>query len=253
MEMETVQGAEPAWLVTPKVNEAADARLICFPYAGGGVPVFRNWHAPLAPRVEVSVAQLPGRGSRIHEKPHTRLAPIVEALLAELRGRLDKPLLFFGHSLGALVAFEVSRAMRRSDLPMPQHLLVSGRGAPHLSNPNPPLHHLPDDQLLSALGKLNGTPADLLAHRELMQLMLPVIRADFEAGATYLCPSEPPLPVPITVFGGLADPRWAREHLQAWQAQTTAAFEVKMVEGDHFFLNTESGRAAIIASVLKSL
>ncbi len=226
------------WLSYPKPNPQASIRLFCFPYAGGSAVVFRSWPEALPANVEVVAVQPPGRGARIMEAPFTSLPPLVEAVAEAVRPQLDKPFAFFGHSLGALLSFELTRRLRALGAPQPARLFVSGTGAPQLGQANQPIHALPDSELMEALRNLNGTPAEVLDNAELMQLLLPLLRADFEVYESYAYASEPPLACPITAFGGLQDQQVSGERLEAWREQTSAGFVLRMLPGDHFFIHS---------------
>ena len=217
-------------------NPAAELRLFCFPYAGGGALTYRHWSRNLPAQVEVCAVQLPGRGSRLHEPPFTRMEPLVKAVLGELRSYLDKPFAFFGHSMGAVISFELARLLRREQARLPVHLFVSGRSAPQLSRDKLPTFGLSNAEFIEELLRLKGTPPEVLNHPELMQVVLPLLRADFELIETYAYTHEPPLNIPLTAFGGLADLDISRESLGGWRAQTTAAFSLRMLSGDHFYL-----------------
>lgn len=239
------------WLVCPKPVPAARWRLVCFPYAGGGAPVFRQWADHLPSEIELSVVQLPGRGARINEAPFDQVEPLVGSLADAVTDRLSPPFAFYGHSLGALIAFELARELRaRGGLP-PSRLLVAGRRAPHWPPLDPPLHTLPDSALLAELRRLNGTPAELLANRELMQLMLPTLRADFAVGETYRYRPAPPLDCPMAAFGGADDSRLNRDQLEAWREHTAAEFSLHILPGDHFFLH--SAQPALLAIIADQL
>jgi medium-chain acyl-[acyl-carrier-protein] hydrolase len=164
------------------------------------------------------------------------MEPLVDAAYAALRPRFDVPFAFLGHSTGALLAYEIARRLRREGEPAPAHLIASGRWAPHLRDPEPPVNALPRDELVAALRRYGGTPEEVLQHGELLDLMLPLLRADFSVGDNYVYAPEPPLEVPITAIGGVADPRVTRESLVAWGEHTAAGFEHHMFPGDHFFL-----------------
>jgi medium-chain acyl-[acyl-carrier-protein] hydrolase len=138
--------------------------------------------------------------------------------------------------MGALISFETARYCRKYHLATPMHLFISGHGAPHLSRDEPPLYDLPEAEFLNELYQLNGTPPEVLAHEELMQLMLPILRADFAVCETYAYEPEAPLGCPITVFGGLEDPGVQVDELKAWREQTSSVCSVRMFPGDHFFL-----------------
>jgi medium-chain acyl-[acyl-carrier-protein] hydrolase len=229
--------ATSPWLVCATPNPKAALRLFCFPYAGGGAGIFRQWAEYLPPNVELCAVQLPGRGSRLLERPFTDLAELVEAAGKELLPYLDKPCSFFGHSMGATIGFELARLLSAEHSINLTHLFVSGRRAPHLVDTEPPTYHLEEREFLEELRRLNGTPKDVLDHPELMQLLLPPLRADFEMIQTYVYIPGRPLDCSITAFGGLEDESVKREDIAAWGQHTTAHFSLQMFSGDHFFLH----------------
>ncbi|MBE9170818.1 thioesterase [Pleurocapsales cyanobacterium LEGE 06147] len=233
----TIASSNP-WITCPNPNPHASLRLFCFPYAGGGALSFRGWSAQLPLTVEVCPIELPGRGMRLREAPFTQLVPLVEAIAESLLPYLDKPFAFFGHSMGALVSFEVARYLCWVCADSPAYLFVSGRRAPQLPDPDPPIHALPEAEFIEELRRLNGTPETVLANDELMQLLLPVLRADFAVLETYTYQPEPPLSCPLAALGGLQDPDVSGEMLKAWQEQTSTDFSLQMFPGDHFFLHT---------------
>ncbi len=220
-----------------KANPQARLRLFCFPYAGTGTSIFRTWSEGLPDDVDVCPVEFPGRGTRIMEAPFARLAPLVQALAQGLAPLLDKPFAFFGHSLGALVAFELARQLRRQLGIGPMHLFVSAARAPQTPARDRPMHALPEAELLDKLGRLNGVPEKVLEDKDVMRIMLPILRADLAVYETYLYSAEPPLACPISGFGGLQDHRVDRPDLEAWREQTSASFSLKMFPGDHFYLN----------------
>ena len=225
------------WITGRKPNPQARLRLFCFPYAGTGAAIYRNWSDGLPQDIEVCPIQLPGRGTRMMETPFTELSALVEALATGLAPLLDKPFAFFGHSLGALVAFELAQLLRKQSGVQPVRLFVSGDRAPQLGSRHRPIHALPANQFLDELRSLNGTPDQILENIELMQIMLPVLRADFAIYEGYSYSAQPPLECFISGFGGLQDQRVSRDDLEAWRDQTTDAFSLRMFPGDHFFLN----------------
>jgi len=162
----------------------------------------------------------------------------VKTLRQEMRYYLDKPFAFFGHSMGAVISFEIARLLRRENATLPVHLFVSGRAAPQLPRFKSTTYDLPDAEFIEELLRLKGTPAEVLEHPELMQVVLPLLRADFELIETYSYIDEPPLSVPLTAIGGLEDDEISRDDLEGWRAQTTQAFSLRMLPGDHFFLTT---------------
>ena len=234
----TTATALNSWIAFRKPNPQARLRLFCFPYAGTGASIFRTWPDGLPADVEVCPVQLPGRGTRLTETPFTQLSPLVEALAQALVPLLDKPFAFFGHSLGALVGFELARQLRRQSGVQPVRLFVSADRAPQIPHRDRPIHTLPEGEFLDELRRLNGIPGKVLEEAELMQIMLPILRADFAVYETYLYSTEPPLNCPISTFGGLQDHRVSRRDLEAWRDQTSASFSLRMFPGDHFFWNT---------------
>ncbi len=226
------------WLVCPKPNPAARLRLLCFHYAGGGSSIFCRWSDYLPPTVEVRAVQLPGRENRINERPFMRLLPLVQACSQAILPYLDKPVALFGHSMGALVSFELSRELRKNFGLLPCELFVSGCLAPQTPARYPRIHNLPEHEFLGELRRYHGTPARVLEHAELMQMFGPILRADFAVCETYVYRSEPPLQCPISAFGGLQDELANRSDLEGWLDQTSASFSLQMFPGDHFFLHT---------------
>jgi medium-chain acyl-[acyl-carrier-protein] hydrolase len=175
------------------------------------------------------------------EPAFSDVGSLTGAMHDALLPHLERPFAFLGHSNGALMAFELARALRRSGGPMPLRLFASGRGAPHVPFPEPPVHALPEPDFLHEVRRLSGTPDELFEHPELVELLVPLLRADFALGETYVCRDEPPLDVPITAFGGMDDAEVPLERVAAWRAQTTRGFRLRMFPGGHFFLTTARG------------
>ena len=172
------------------------------------------------------------------ERPFTDLSSLIEVLAQALSSLLDKPFAIFGHSLGALVGFELARQLRRQYGVSPARLFVSAGCAPQIPRRNSPIHTLPAKEFLAELRRLNGMPKEVLEHEELMDIVIPLLRADFALYETYVYSAEPPLNCPISAFGGFQDSKVTRSDLEAWRDQTTGAFSMRMLPGDHFFLNT---------------
>lgn len=240
-----------SWVTCPKPNPQARLRLFCFPYAGGGASIFRTWPDDLPAQIEVCPVQLPGRESRLKEPPFTRLLPLVQTLAQVLHPYLNMPLAFFGHSMGALISFELAHQLRRQYSLDPVHLFVSGRGAPQIPDLEPPIHHLPEAAFVEELRRLNGTPESVLQNAELMRLVLPILRADFAICETYVHSTQEPLDCPISAFGGLQDSEVSYDSLAAWRDQTNSSFTLKMFPGNHFFLH--SARSLILSAVSQDL
>jgi medium-chain acyl-[acyl-carrier-protein] hydrolase len=225
-------------IICPKPNPNAKLRLFCFHHAGGGTLSFRNWAQELCPIVEVYLIQLPGRERRLSEPAFTRIEPLIAELKPAIIPHLNQPFAFFGYSMGSLIAFELTRRLRRDYQLYPQHLFVCANRAPQLPKTKPPIHDLPDAEFIEELRSLNGTPEEILANDELMALLIPTLRADFAVIETYNYYNEPPLNCPITAFGGLEDTEASREELAAWSSQTNNNFNLYMLPGNHFFINS---------------
>jgi medium-chain acyl-[acyl-carrier-protein] hydrolase len=242
------------WLAYTRPNPCSRLRLFCFPYAGGGASIFRAWSHSLPETVEVCPVELPGRGTRLMEPPFTEFSSLSVTTTNALYPYLDQPFALFGHSVGALIAFEVARRLRREHSLSPVYVFVSGCRGPQLPVPKPYISTLPEDNLLEELRRLNGTPKEVLEQAELMQLMIPILRADFAVDESYTYLPDSPLDCPISAFGGLQDPIVRREELAAWAEQTQASFTLRMLPGDHFFLNTmQSLLLALLAHELQQI
>jgi medium-chain acyl-[acyl-carrier-protein] hydrolase len=228
------------WLPYRRPNPAARVRLICLPFAGGGASAFRSWPDSLPLTVDVCAVQPPGRETRFREPPYNRLRPLVTALADALAPLFDIPVALYGHSMGAMTAFELAREFRRRGGSKPARLIVTGRVAPHVPPRRRPLHTLPDAEFRTELKELSGTPAAVLESDELMRLYLPLLRADFAAHETYRYVEEPPLDCPILVVFGADDSLAPPDDLSGWRQHTNAGFESHVVPGGHFFLQTHA-------------
>ncbi|MBN2005972.1 MAG: thioesterase [Anaerolineae bacterium] len=234
--MDRVVVADP-WVAHSGVLPNRRLRLFCFAYAGGGASVFRLWPKLLPHDVEVFALRLPGRENRIKESPFTHMTSLVDALVPSILPYLDGPFAFFGHSLGALVSFELTRALYTCHGVLPRRLMVSACPAPQKMRVENPLHAMPDVEFIAALQRLNGLPDAVLQNEDLLSVMLPTLRADFTVFETYAHQPGPSLPCAISAFGGLRDVDLPREKIAAWNDQTSGAFVLRMLPGDHFFIH----------------
>jgi|SRR5215813_10578498 len=218
--------------------KTVDLQLFCLPYAGGTAMIYRDWVNHLPPTVQLIRVELPGRGARLKEAPFDNLPSLVEALTEALLPVLQAPFVFFGHSMGAMIAFETARRLQRDHGRIPQLLMVSGRRALHIPDPDRLTYNLPTDKFIAELHEIGGSPKEALEHPGLMEVMLPLLRADFQLVETYQYTPGSPLECPITAFGGLQDKEENRDLLLPWKVQTNSNFRLRMLPGDHFFLRS---------------
>lgn len=219
-------------------------RLFCFPHGGGSTAEFVRWSRHL-PTVEISGVQLPGRGSRLSEPVLTQMDELVAAVTEVLP--TGAPYSIFGHSLGALVAYEVTQALRRAGRRLPDHLIVSSYPAPSKPRTERQIHTLPDDELLNEVGRRHdGLPAEILANPELKAIVAQYLRADYQIVETYEWRSDEPLRVPLTVFGG-RDDGFSADDLWAWQRHAAEEITLRLFPGGHFYFRQHQ------AAVLRAL
>ncbi len=239
-----------SWIRLSKPGEDA-LRLFCFPYSGGMAQVFRPFTRLLPQGVGVYAFELPGRGRRFTDTPLTSISAMVKEVLNGMIPLHGHNSIFFGHSLGGILAFELARELRRQSLPMPRHLFVSGMRAPHISRREGKIYNLPDDAFIGKLMEMGGTPGEILENKEMLALVLPSLRKDFEAYDTYVHTPELPLPCPITAFGGTLDTFVTADDIKQWSIHTKLIFASQMFDGDHFFINERF--TEIAATVSKAL
>jgi surfactin synthase thioesterase subunit len=236
------------WLASIGRNPGAGTRLFCLPHAGGGGSTYYSWTAALPPSIEVCPIQLPGRETRIGESCFREMPALVDALREVIDSTADRPFALFGHSMGALVAFELARECRAA----PLRLFVAGHPAPHLPRDSAPLHPLPDGEFLAEVERrYDAIPPEVKTDVELLSLVLPVLRADFCLVETYPYRAGGALRCPISVFGGADDPYTPRAALEAWRLHSAPGFTMRILPGQHFFVQT--AREQILRSVAEDL
>lgn len=245
------QETAPATPAPIRPAGVAAGRLFCFPYAGGSSRMYAGWEESLPDGLQVDGVELPGRGGRFREAPHDRIDTLVADLLPQVREASGTPYALFGYSLGALVAYEIARAMEHWYDTPPEHLFVGAFRAPHLRRTAVPDYNLPEPQFRERLKAFNGTPEEVMADESLMELIIPILRADLAVADTYRHDPGPPLSCPITAFAGADDAEADVASIAQWRRHTRATFTLKVLEGDHFFLHQQEG--ALLREVTRTL
>lgn len=245
----TYQGSK--WLVSHQQNDDATLNLFCFPYAGGNAAAFKSWVAYLPKTINLFAIELPGHGTRLSEKPVDNFNAMIEEMTRAALPLLSKPYSVFGHSMGAIFAFEFTRHLRRQGISIPVHMFLSAQEGARFKYDHP-RYLLSDDEFIQYLRKRGGTSEKILENRELMDCLLPMLRLDHEFSETYSLDyqEEPPLDCPITVMSGLEDDI-KEEDLKIWSSETRGLFDVAYFPGDHFFIREQE--EAVVLSILSNI
>jgi surfactin synthase thioesterase subunit len=227
-------------------------RLFCFPHAGGHSLAFRQWPHGLPEWVEVVSIQLPGRANRLRERPIASMNELVGHIMRALDGDTELPFAFFGHSMGAILAWAVTHGLADASRPLPRHLIVSGRRGPRVAEREPKLSGLTDAAFIAAIkNRYGGIPDELARHADVMDVLLPPLRADIAAIEGLELPAATRLPIPISAFGGRDDWMITRDDLAAWSDETSCELQLRVYPGGHFYL--EEQRAALLAEITRVL
>jgi medium-chain acyl-[acyl-carrier-protein] hydrolase len=237
------------WVAVHRPRPGSRLRLFCLPFAGGGASSYRQWSHELPDSIEVAAVQLPGREDRFREPPLERMADLVGNLVDALLPFMTQPFAFFGHSLGAIVALETTRALAARGAPLPRHVIVSARAAPHLPLRRRAVSTLTRDELCAWLRKKSGTPEAILQSSEFLDFVLPALRADLHIDDSFQSSVEPVLDCPLTAFGGLHDEEALCDEVSAWAPYTSAGFTLRLLPGNHFFAFNECRPATLTAVV----
>jgi medium-chain acyl-[acyl-carrier-protein] hydrolase len=226
------------WLPNSALKGDAQLRLFCLPYAGAGPSVYFPWVREFRESpIEIRPVHLPGRESRFSEKPCESIDEVVGHAVPALEPLLDDPYCLFGHSLGGTIAFELVRELRRRNKPLPLELYVSSSQPPHISRDEPPLHELPREDFLREVAlRYNGVPAELKQHPELLDIFLPILRADLKLLETFRYREEAALQIPLTALAGDSDNLMPQDLLERWREQTVQKFNARLFPGAHFYL-----------------
>ena len=239
-----------SWLIRP-IDKTKKFRLFCFSHAGGSAGTYFAWQKLLGNAIDVCPVELPGRGSRLNESCVTSISAILPLLAEVVREDNATPFALFGHSLGALLAFELARYCESQEGATPRHLFVSGCNAPRYRGSMSCVQNLSDEQFVEMLMGLNGTSPEILKHDEIMKLLLPGIRSDFELAAGYVYQSASPLRTPLSVLAGRFDVVENSKEVQGWKEEAASRCEIVMFDGGHFF--TQTHRDFVIEYLLQTL
>lgn len=251
MEIGRSAGTVASWIRHGPAPAHARLRLLCFPHAGAGASSFNGWIRYLPQHIELVRAQLPGREDNCAGGPFTCMDHLVPKLFGHLAPLFDRPLAIYGHSMGALVAFEVVREMRRQGLDPPIALFVSGRRAPHKPLRRTMLHRLSDADLVAHLSNMGGTSPALLSAAKWRERYLPTVRADLELSDIYQYRIEAPLQCPVHALLGEDDDEMHRVDWEAWSEQASGYFRRTLVPGGHVF--SQAQQAVLVASISETL
>ncbi len=231
------------WFQVLQPLDKPKARLFCVPYAGGSATAFATWQNNLPDGIEVVGIQLPGRGARMAETNLSSLENIVSELLTAITPYIDECDYFiYGHSMGARVAYELTVGLNKQSAVLPKELFVSGARGPRIPSRKAAIHPLPHDEFIKEIEALNGTPKALLENKDLMELALPILRADFKVCETWKHEVAQVLDIPLRALGGLDDPGVQLPDLDAWKECTSGVFKRHVFPGDHFFINPQQDK-----------
>lgn len=234
-------GTRERWISSRDRVQGATLRLFCLPHAGAGASAYQTWKREMPPSVELCPVRLPGREMRLRESPYSNSRLLVQEMSEMLLADCDIPYAIFGHSMGAVLAYELAQALRERGAPEPVGLFLSGRVAPHLELSAKPLHGLAHDRFLAALeARYGGLPREVLEDQEMLDFYLPILRADLRLIETYRYDSKPALNCPVLVTAGTGDTSVWMDGLEAWKEHTSGPFELKTYPGGHFYLSGEA-------------
>lgn len=225
------------WFVPFEPPSTASRRVFVFPHAGSSVAPFRKWYDVIDRQIDLRVVQIPGSGGRLKEPGFTKMPELIEALTAQIQSLMNVPYVFFGHSLGALIAFETCRALSRSGARSCDHLIVAGFRAPQIPRQTPLTYTLSDELFLEKMKTSRMTPPVIFSRPGLVNLFLPPMKRNCELGETYRYDGGSALEVPVTALSGANDDSVTREEVDAWREITSGPATFRELSGDHFFIH----------------
>jgi medium-chain acyl-[acyl-carrier-protein] hydrolase len=254
--MPLASAREPAnpWIELRQASPAAALNLFCFPHAGGSAWQYRQWQALLPPQIEVVPIQYSGRGRRMREPFCTNMQELVEGAARGLASEFERrPFAFFGHSMGAIAAFELARLLQRERWRSPELVFVAGTSPPSRRRERREIWKLPDAEFAVELRVMNGTPEELLTDPEAMALLMPLIRRDLEIADSYCGDPRVRIGCNLVAMGGTNDPDVPIENIEAWKIHCLGSFRAFTLEGDHFFVNQNPQVLQIVAECLAEI
>jgi medium-chain acyl-[acyl-carrier-protein] hydrolase len=229
-------------------------RVFCFPYSGATAQVFRPLTQLLPEGISIYSCELPGRGRRFGEEIPGTLTEIVEETFLSIKKIIDRPYVFFGHSLGGKIGYEMARYIRTHNHPLPKHLFVTGVRAPQVPKREKNTFDLPRNEFIEKIKEMGGTPEEIINNEEMLDIMVPILRKDFQIYETYRFTPDIPMPFPITAIGGIDDKFVTKEDLEQWSIHTSSLFDMHMLAGDHFFIHDNMNKIAqLITKAISSI
>lgn len=241
------------WFLSSAPKCEMEVRLFCLPYAGRGASIYKEWQKLVPSWIDVCPIRLPGRETRIREPLIRDMKVMVDNLARAILPFLHDPYVLFGHSMGALITYELANRICELRYPKPVCLFISGRAAPSVAHDSlsRPAQNLSDSEFIEEIANnIHSTVLQLVSEPELMSVMLPILRADFELIQSYSYVTRPPLETPIIVFSGTSDSSVPPEDLKPWANCTSSHFSIEMLEGDHFFVHKSD---QVVGKILKAL
>jgi medium-chain acyl-[acyl-carrier-protein] hydrolase len=242
--------APDRWFPSRKPLPEPRLRLFCLPFAGGSAAIYTPWSLALPTGVELCAVQLPGRERRLMEPAIKTLPELMAVLMPALRPLLDKPFALFGYSMGARIGLEVARTLHREGGPKPLGFIAAAAPPPS-HNERDPIHHLDDAGFIAKLRDYDGTPEEVLQHKELLELILPTLRADFGLAWSEDGDNAKTLDIPLSVYAGKGDKHVGLDLMEHWRAESTADVRVRHFDGGHFFIRSHGPQ--VLAAVREDL